>query len=230
MIRIALKSPMTSWRREVSPKARRSPEGVVLPLAFTGDEAALVEALRADHPGAKAAFFQRYVKYVERIITHVIGLDAELADVLQEVFAGALLSIHSLSDPSALQPWLRSVAARTARKVLRGRARRRWLRRFVDSAEEERLEPAIVGVDVEARLAVRAVYVVLADLSADDRIAFALRYIDGMELTEVADACQVSLNTIKRRLARAERRFVSKAQRYPELAQWISGGSRWQSR
>jgi RNA polymerase sigma-70 factor (ECF subfamily) len=206
---------MASRRYEVNPTARRSPEGVVLPLAFTGDEAALVDALRSDHPGAKAAFFQRYVRYVERIITHVIGFDPELADILQEVFVGALASIHSLEDPSALQPWLRSVAARTTRKVLRGRSRRRWLRRFVDSAEEERYEPVFTGVDVEARLAVQAVYTVLADLPTDDRIAFALRFIDGMELTEVADACRVSLNTIKRRLTRAERRFVSKARRYP---------------
>jgi RNA polymerase sigma-70 factor (ECF subfamily) len=203
---------------------------VVLPLGFAGDETALVEALRADHPGAKAAFFQRYVKFVERIITHVIGFDPELADILQQVFVSALASIHTLDDPSALQPWLRSVAARTTRKVLRGRSRRAWLRRFVDSAEEERHEPVFAGVDVEARLAVEAVYGILADLPADDRIAFALRFIDGMELTEVADACQVSLTTIKRRLTRAERRFVAKARRYPELAQWIEGGLRWQNR
>ena len=113
---------------------------------------------------------------------------------------------------------------------MRGRSRRKWLRRFIDSAEEERHEPVFVGVDFEARLAVQAVYGVLADLPADDRIAFALRFIDGMELVEVADACEVSLTTIKRRLARAERRFVAKARMYPELAHWLKGGSRWQNR
>jgi RNA polymerase sigma-70 factor (ECF subfamily) len=221
---------MVSWRDDLNPKARRSPEVVVFPLAFTGDERALVAALRSDHPGAKAAFFQRYAKYVERIITHIIGFDAELADILQDVFVNALGSIHSLQDPSALQQWLRGVTTRTTRKVLRGRSRRKWLRRFVDTAEEERHEPAFTGVDVETRLALQAVYTILADLGTDDRIAFALRFIDGLELTEVADACHVSLNTIKRRLARAENRFVIKARRYPELAQWITGDSRWQSR
>jgi RNA polymerase sigma-70 factor (ECF subfamily) len=212
----------------VSQKARRPPEGVVLPLAFSGDEAALVEALRADHPGAKAAFFQRYVKFVERIITHVMGLDAELADILQDIFASALASIHSLRDPSALQAWLGRMATLKVRKVLRGRARRKWLRRFVDSAEEERCEPAFVEVDLEDRLAVQAVYTVLENLPADERIAFALRFIDGMELTEVAASCQVSLATIKRRLVRAEGRFAANARRYPELTRWVEGGSRWQ--
>lgn len=229
MIRIRSNPPMLPWRSS-SPTTRRSPEGVVLPLAFTGDEAALVEALRANHPGAKAAFFQRYVRPVERIITHVIGFDAELADILQEVFVGALASIHSLQDPSALQPWLARVATLTARKVLRGRSRRAWVRRFVDSAEEDRYEPAASGVDVEARRALRSVYTTLNDLPTDERIAFALRFIDGMELTEVAASCHVSLATIKRRLGRAERRFLAIARKYPELAQWIDGGSRWQDR
>lgn len=216
--------------RAKHPATSAGASGVLVPISFSGDETALVEALRANHPGAKAVFFQRYVERVERIITHVLGFDAELADVLQEAFAGALTSIHRLDDAAALEPWLCSVAANTARKVLRGRARRRWLRRFVSSDEEERYEPAGAGVDVEARRALRGVYAVLSQLPADERIAFALRFIDGMELTEVASACRVSLATIKRRLVRAERRFLANARNYPELSQWIGGGTRWHDR
>jgi RNA polymerase sigma-70 factor, ECF subfamily len=212
-----------------TPSVRRGFEGVLVPLAFTGDEAALVDALRAKHPGAMAAFFQRYVKLVERLITHVLGFDSELPDVLQEVFAAALSSIHSLHDPAALEPWLASVAALTARKVLRTRSRRAWLRRFTDTAEDDLYEPVAPGVDVAARRALRGVYSALSKLPTDERIAFALRFIDGMELTEVAGACNVSLATIKRRLTRAERRFLANARNHPELAVWI-GGSRWQDR
>ncbi len=202
----------------------------MLPLGFAGDDLALVDALRANHPGAKAALFQRHVGWVERLITHVIGFDAELADILQEVFTRALASIHSLKDPSALQAWLGRVATHTARKVLRTRMRRAWLRRFVDSAEEERYEPAAIAFAPEARQALRAVYRVLDVLPTDERIAFALRFVDGMDLTEVAAACDVSLATIKRRLVRSERRFVAVAARYPELTPWLEGGARWRDR
>jgi hypothetical protein len=92
---VTLKNPMLPSR--AAPKG----EGVVLPLGFVGDDVALVEALRSNHRRAKAALFQRYVGRVERIITHVIGFDAELADILQEVFTRALGSIHSLRDPSS---------------------------------------------------------------------------------------------------------------------------------
>jgi RNA polymerase sigma-70 factor (ECF subfamily) len=202
----------------------------VAAVAFLGDTATLVEALRANRPGAKAEFFERYAKLVERIVTHVLGFDAELPDVLQDVFANALTSIHSLKDPTALEAWLSRVAALTARKVLRTRSRRAWLRRFVDADEENRYEPIGSAPDVEARRALGAVYAVLDRLPASERIAFALRYIDGMELVEVANACEVSLATIKRRLVRADRRFLANAKNYPELLRWVSGGERWHDR
>ena len=137
-------------------------------------------------------------------------------------------SIHGLKDPSALEPWLARVATHTARKIIRTRSRRRWLRRFTDSAEEERYEPSAIAFAPEARQALRAVYRVLDVLPADERIAFSLRFIDGMELTEVAAACGVSLATIKRRLSKSEQRFGTVARRYPELLPWMQGGgSRW---
>ena len=59
--------------------------------------------------------------------------------------------------------------------------------------------------------------------------AFALRFVDGMELTEVAAACETSLATIKRRLARAGARFEAAARRQPVLEEWLEGGTRWAS-
>lgn len=197
---------------------RSEADAALGPAALDSDLTALVEGLRAGNAVAKAIFFERYVKLVERITSRVLGFDAELADVLQEVFAAALASIHNLKDPAALNAWLSRVAAFTARKVLRGRKRRSWLRTFVDSTEEERHEPFGTPLDVEGRRALRAVYAVLDQLTADERIAFALRFIDGMELAEVAEVCGVSCSTIKRRLERAERRFFAYARRNPELA------------
>ena len=134
-------------------------------------------------------------------------------------------------DPSALKPWLSRVAALTARKALRTRSRRAWLRLFTNAAQERRWEPAELGSDPEARQALRESYVLLDELPVDERIVFALRFIDGMELAEVAAACQVSLATVKRRLQRAERRFVGRATQRPVLVEWMQGGgSRWQDR
>jgi RNA polymerase sigma-70 factor, ECF subfamily len=202
-----------------------------VPLPFMAEsDVALVQGLRADNAGAKAAFFARYAPEVERLITHLIGFDRELADILQEVFVQALSSLHNLRDPAALKPWLFRIATHSARRTLRSRSRRAWLRFFVDSDEETRHEPTTPGPDVEGAESVHAVYTVLRKLPANERIAFALRHIDGMELSEVAASCSVSLATIKRRLNRAEARFLRCALSQPTLRAWVEESSRWQDR
>lgn len=202
---------------------------VVLPRTFCGDDAALVSAMRAGHPGAKAEFFNRYAPQVERIITHVIGFDRELSDILQETFTKAVAAIDQLKSPASLKPWLFRVAAMSARKTLRSRARHKWLCFLSDAEDESHHEPVAGISDPDDARAVSSVYRILNDLPTDERIAFALRFIEGMELAEVATTSAVSLATIKRRIKRAEVRFLAAAQRDPTLSEWLERGSRWQS-
>ena len=54
-------------------------------------------------------------------------------------------------------------------------------------------------------------------LPLDERMAFALRYIDGMTLPDAAEASERSLATVKRRLARAEKKFLEAASQRPVL-------------
>jgi RNA polymerase sigma-70 factor (ECF subfamily) len=202
---------------------------VVLPVAFSGDDATLVAAVREGRPGARAEFFNRYAGDVERLLTHILGFDRELSDILQETYTRAFASLDSLKDPTALKRWLLGVASRTAQKVLRTRARRAWLRYFTDDADESRHEPVTMGVDVQSVRAVRAVYAILEGLTVDQRVAFTLRFVDGMDVGEVAEALGVSLSTAKRRLRRAQTRFVARAQREPMLSDWLARGRQWQT-
>lgn len=220
---------MASSQRAAESKHRGSSSLVVLQVTFAGDDAALVAALREGRPGARAEIFNRYGAQVERIITHVIGLDRELADILQQTFVNALTSLPKLDDPSALKPWLFRIATLTARKVIRTRSRRAWLRFFSDSEEEARHEPILPCPDVDLVFSVREVYATLARFPTDERLAFALRFIEGMELSEVAAACGTSLATVKRRLQRSEQRFVRAAQQSPLLSEWLERGSRWKN-
>jgi RNA polymerase sigma-70 factor (ECF subfamily) len=212
-------------------KSREPGQGnlIVLQRGFAGDDAALVAAIRAGHSGARAEFFNRFANQVERIITHVIGFDRDLADILQDTFTRAVAALDKLESPSSLKPWLFRIAAMSARKVLRARKRRAWLRIFADPEEEARYEPATSMADPDDARAIATVYGILGKLPTDERLAFALRFIEGMELTEVASTCRVSLATIKRRLKRAEERFLSAAQLEPTLSDWLRRGSRWQT-
>ena len=193
-------------------------------LGFVGDDAALVEALRRGEPGAPAALYDRHALHLRRVLARVLGVDDELPDVLHETFAQALASIDKIDDPGRLRGWLVRVAVFTARGVIRKRGRRRWLR-FM--APEEVPDPGRAPVDPRARLALARVRRALDQLSADERIAFTLRYFEQMELMEVAEAMDLSLSTVKRRLKGAEKRFVDIARRDPHLADWLERSPRW---
>ncbi|MBK6847202.1 MAG: RNA polymerase sigma factor [Proteobacteria bacterium] len=201
-----------------------TPTGEFSAHALTSAEDRLLAGLRAREEGALAALFERYGAHVQRVLVRTLGVDAELADLVQEVFVQVLQSVHQVEEAERLKAWITSVAVFTARGWIRARQRRRWLSFFDPPSHAE---PAAPHADDATREAARSTYRVLERLSVDLRLPFALRYIDGMELTEVAAACEVSLATIKRRLAKAEALFVRLAQREPALRPWLEGGRRW---
>ena len=193
---------------------RRSPPQLPAPES---DEL-LVQALRARHPDAATQLFDRYAPHVRRVLVRVMGPDAEILDLVHDVFVTALESVSRLIDPKALRAWLTQIAVFTARARIRRRVRGRVLR-FLPFSELP--EPELPPADFEASQAMQAVYRVLNALDTDQRIAFALRFVAGMELTEVAASCGVSLATIKRRLLRAQSSFAVLAEKEPALAEWL---------
>lgn len=186
----------------------------------------LVDGLRAGDSWAREELFERYAALVERTLRRILGreLHVDLADLIQDCFVQTMDSLGGLREPDALPGWIRSIAVHVAYKSIRARRARAWLLFW---------EPAAIPdvpageADPEIRDAYVRTYAVLDRLGADDRIAFVLRHVEGLELEELATACRVSLSTIKRRLARAEKRFAAIATRDPVLREWLEGGKRW---
>lgn len=192
---------------------------VVHPLKFEGDDPALVRALKADHPGAYQVLYQRYAGEVLKVLHRVMGPDTEMDELLHEVFIRAFRHIDAIQAPEKLRAWLTGIALFVARGTIRKRRRGRWLQFFDPSTLHQNGE---TGRTDDARRALKRTYALLDKLSADSRIAFTLRYLDGRELTEVAENTGVSLATVKRRLKTAKRRFFAMARNEPELEEWLN--------
>jgi RNA polymerase sigma-70 factor (ECF subfamily) len=210
--------------------SRPSPEPaasqVVRALPVVRDDVALVAGLRAGEAWARAALFDRYAPHVERILRRVLGNDrhGDMADLVQDAFVQALASIDKLREAEALLAWMQTIAARTAFRAIRARKARRWLK-FWEPAEVP--EPVAGGADPDVIEAHRRTYALLDRMPAEERVIFALRYIDGMELEHIAEIREVSLATLKRRLQKAEQRFAAGAQRDNVLRPWLEEGGRW---
>lgn len=210
--------PRSAPRSTIPAKAPR-PTGTVVALPLPASDEALVGALRAGRRDAKEALVDRFYEDVERILYRVLGPDSEIADLLQEVFIAALDSLHRLREPAALRAWLGSIAVHKARKLIRHR--QRWA--FIRSTPPNLLpETPAATPSAEVSEALRATYRILDLLPVDERIAFALRHVEGMELSATAEACGVSLATIKRRLKGAHERFMALAGDDSALANWMS--------
>jgi hypothetical protein len=91
---------------------------------------------------------------------------------------------------------------------------RRWI--FLTQSGELPDTP-ISGANPEAREATARMYKILAGVSAEDRTLFVTRYVEKMEMAEIAAAIGRPLSTTKRRLARATRRITAR----------MSGDPRW---
>jgi RNA polymerase sigma-70 factor, ECF subfamily len=198
---------------------------MLTPITYVGDDdAALVDALRARHPGAVAVFHDRFSAQIRAMLVATLGPDDEVPDLLQEVLIRALDRIQTLREVDKLASWLATIAVYVARAHIRMRSRRSWLRIF---SPQRTRSWQVEQPSSEAREALREVYTILDLMPVDQRMAFVLRNVHDMTLPAAAEACQTSLTTFKRRLKRAERYFLEAARARPTLVHWLEDGTRW---
>ncbi len=196
---------------------------VVVPLTRHVDDAELVRALLSRAPWAGDELVRRYGTDVRRVLARILGATSELTDLVHESMVRALSCLGDLRNPGMLRSWLVGIAVRVAREHLRARRRR------PTSMPIDDLPQASVDADPEAHRALARTFELLRAMPDEERIAFALRFIEGMKLEEVAASMEVSLATAKRRIARGEQLFVRRAASDPILGPRLGAG-RWTSR
>ena len=207
----------------------REPRPVLVPrpAQVQPDDATLAIGAAKGDPGAHTAIWDRYSPLVRRVLVRAIGPGSEVEDHVQEVFLRFYRNRAMLRDPAALRSFLFGIALRVAATELRSRRIRSWLRLTRDGVLDD---PEAPHTDPDAREAVARLYAILDRLDANSRLAFVAHYIDGWELTEVAEAFSVSLATVKRRLARVSARVFASAQADKLLVQYLDVVTRRESR
>lgn len=165
-----------------------------------------ISTLRVVRAGERGSFlddvYRRYCPYVAAVVLRLDGREADVDDLVQEVFAEAARGIERLREPEAVKGWLATIAVRLVRRRLRLRRLRRFLGLDAGADYAQLVDPSASPID---RLLVRAVYQVLDEVAVEDRLAFSLHHIEGEKLEAVAKLCGCSAATAKRRIARAQR-------------------------
>jgi RNA polymerase sigma-70 factor, ECF subfamily len=168
-----------------------------------GDEELVRRARTGDRWG-REMLYRRHAGSLLAMAARLLSNRGEAEEVVQDTFVTAFEQLASLREPAAVRGWMGQIAVSLVRRRFRRRklARLVGLDRGADDATLEALADGGVSADQRAELAL--VDRVLRAMKAQVRIAWMLRHVEGLELTEVAALSGCSLATVKRRISEAE--------------------------
>lgn len=156
--------------------------GLEVTRAVAGDRLALEVVL--------AALQRPLYRYISRLM-----MRREVAeDVLQEVFFRICKKICWLHDPELLRPWAFRIASRECFRQLRSEKRRN--EEMLDLETLEATDKEGIATGWEPRLLNW-----IDSLPPASRAVITLHYLEEMKLDEVATVLDISLGTVKSRLA-----------------------------
>lgn len=164
------------------------------------DDAILARAALVGQVWAQREIWFRFAQMVYGLFRRALGPRHDHDDLTQEVFLRVFRRLHTLEKASALRSFVYSVAVRVlSEEIRRLRMRRRIVAERQDSAMVSSSSPA----DFEMRETLLSVQRMLDRMRDKYRAVFVLRYVDGMELQEIALGLDISLATVKRYLNKA---------------------------
>jgi RNA polymerase sigma-70 factor (ECF subfamily) len=168
---------------------------------------------KRDQAVLELADFDEVVRvYRPRILRFLLSslTDRDAAETLtQECFLKAWNARAQFRGDSSLSTWLTRIAVNLMRDHLRSRSLRFWQKTRGDSLDvmdisdwvpDGRSSPEDITL---ARHRVAEVWKAVGELSAHQRSVFVLRFVEELELEEIAETLNMNLSTVKSHLYRA---------------------------
>jgi RNA polymerase sigma-70 factor, ECF subfamily len=178
-----------------------------------------------DVPRDVAAAFGRHGAFVWRALQRLGIRDADLEDVVQEVFIIAHRKFARFAGQSRMTTWLYGISVRVASD----HRRRAWVRREVPTERvpdqpSSEAEPEEAFADAEER---KKLNEVLDLMPLEKRALFVMFELDEMPCEEIAMVLDVPVGTVHSRLHAARREFQSALGRWHarqrRLSRWTFG-------
>lgn len=152
--------------------------------------------------------FRRHADDVHRMIRRLLGpgaTEADVDDLVQQVFLHAHRALPRFRGESKTSTWLYGIATKTVLNFLRGRRRYRAMVERLDTA------PALDRSDrrLEDRDELRRVWRCLLEIKPKKRVVFVLHEIEGLSAPEIAAMLDVGEPTVRSRLHHARRELMA---------------------
>ena len=169
--------------------------------------AELLVACQAREREAQSEFYLKYRGEVARTVYKVLGPDADMEDVIQDVFIEVFRCIHKFKGKAKVTTWLYRVCVNVALQRLRKRKRRPEGHQL---PEEEQPNFETPLRKLERKENNRQVYEILDTIAPKKRVVFVLHEIMGLESKEISELVQANVLTVRTRLHYARKEFYKK--------------------
>jgi RNA polymerase sigma-70 factor (ECF subfamily) len=177
-------------------------------------ESALTSAFGAAAQNVTAeefdAIVRRHQRRIHRFLLMLLRDPEEADNLTQECFLRAYQNLPGFRGESSLETWLLRIAANLARDHARNRKASFWKRLLgLDEEAESGTAAHVPSAEASpeqvllAREDVRAVWEVANQLSQQQRAVFLLRFVEEMELAEIAAVLGLQVGSVKTHLFRA---------------------------
>ncbi|MDB4896842.1 MAG: polymerase ECF-type sigma factor [Firmicutes bacterium] len=141
-----------------------------------------------------------------RIAWAILGNEADAGDALQEATIRAYRAFDQLKGGAAAFPaWMRRILVNTCTQILRKRMRVIPVGRPEDFADDQVAPDMALAVDSDAWDAVR-------ELDERYRAVVVLRFLNDLQLEDIATALDIPLGTVKSRLHTALKQLKERLQ------------------
>jgi RNA polymerase sigma factor (sigma-70 family) len=129
-------------------------------------------------------------------IAYLITRDGDLAqDAVQAAWPIAWRRLGGLREPERLRQWLMAIAANEARQLLRRQRRHAVTEIAAADVGSSCADPGSQAASIDLRAA-------MARLSPDERALLSLRYVAGLDATEIGRTLGLSSSGVRSRLSR----------------------------
>lgn len=188
------------------PVARSNLIALPSPALLDADAVTLLNMVQHD-PRAAAVLWERFSRPVRGVLQRLLGPEASVEALVEEVFDRLLRRASHLRGVRALDQVILRIALDVGIRELRRQRWTEWFARAPVASVAEHDETRH-GELPERRL-LRRLYAALDELSVRERVVFALRYFERMRVVEVAETLGLSVQKTERSLARATRAVLS---------------------
>jgi RNA polymerase sigma-70 factor (ECF subfamily) len=188
---------------------RRREHSIKLADDDAKDLLAVQKTLQGD-TGAFSDIVNRYTPIVYSLAARLLENREEVEDAVQEIFLNAYRSLRSFKIGARFYSWFYTIAVNKIRSLLRKKHR---IGVTVSLDNENMPDLPDRREDLQLKIISRAeeerARELLSSLKPIYRIAFVLRFVEGMSIDDMATILDVPVGTVKARLHRARKQLIS---------------------